>query len=82
MSRTLHYETPGADAIHLEGTITSSTITQELPVPFRVPMVKNTDGTNNMQATIALVNEMEDQIDIDIVEFPQLARVTRDGPPS
>lgn len=82
MSRTLHYDTPEVDAVYLEGTITSSTITQDLPVPFRVPMVKNADGTNNMEATIALVNEMEDQIDIDIQQFSELARVNRDGPPS
>ena len=82
MSRTLHYDTPNADARYLEGTITSSTITQDLPGPFRVPMVKNADGTNNMEATIALVHEMEDQIDIDIQNFPELARVNRDGPPS
>ena len=82
MSRTLHYETPSADAKYLQGTITSSSITQELPVPFRVPLVKNADGTNNMEATLALVHEMEDQIDIDIQQFPELARVPRDGPPS
>lgn len=82
MNRTLHYDTPDADATHIEGTITSSTITQDLPVPFRVPIVKNADGTNNMEATIALVHEMEDQIDIDIQNFPELARVNREGPPS
>lgn len=82
MSRTLHYETPSTDAKYLQGTITSSSITQELPVPFRVPMVKNADGTNNMEATLALVHEMEDRIDTDIQQFPELARVNRDGPPS
>ena len=82
MSRTLHYETPSADAKYLQGTITSSSITQELPVPFRVPLVKNADGTNNMEATLALVHEMEDRIDTDIQQFPELARVNRDGPPS
>ena len=82
MNRTLHYETPSTGARYLQGTITSSSITQELPVPFRVPLVKNADGTNNMEATLALVHEMEDQIDIDIQQFPELARVPRDGPPS
>ena len=82
MSRDIHYGTPAADAIYLEGTITSSAITQETPVTFRAPMVKNADGTNNIEATIALVHEMEDQIDIDIAENPDLARVPRDGPPA
>ena len=82
MSRTLHYGTPDANASYLEGTITSPTIIQELTVTFRVPIVKNADGTNNMEATIALVHEMEDQIDLDIAENPDLARAPRDGPPA
>lgn len=80
MSRTLHYDTPAADATHLEGTITSPSITQETPVTFRVPIVKNEDGTNNMTATVALINEAEDLIDLDIAEHPNLARVPMDPP--
>lgn len=80
MSRTLHYDTPAADATHLEGTITSPSITQETPVTFIVPIVKNEDGTNNMTATVALVNEMEDLIDLEISQDPSIARVPMDPP--
>ena len=77
--RTLIYETPAADDTHLEGTIESETITQEFPVLFRVPIVK-VNGVNDMEATIALVHEMEDLIDQDIAESPELARVPMDPP--
>jgi len=77
--RTLIYETPAADATHLEGTIESETITQEFPVLFRVPIVK-VNGVNDMEATLALVHEMEDQIDEDIANNPALARVPMDPP--
>lgn len=77
--RTLIYETPAADAIHLEGTIESEAITQEFPVPFRVPIIK-VNGVNDMEATLALVHEMEDQIDEDIANNPALARVPMDPP--
>ena len=77
--RTLIYETPSADDTHLEGTIESETITQEFPVLFRVPIVK-VNGVNDMEATIALVHEMEDLIDQDIAESPELARVPMDPP--
>lgn len=77
--RTLIYETPAADATHLEGTIESETITQEFPVTFRVPIIK-VNGVNDMEATIALVHQMEDQIDADIARNPALARVPMDPP--
>lgn len=80
MSRTLHYDTPAADATHIEGTITSPTITQESPVTFKAPIIKNEDGTNNMEATIALIHTIEDQTDRDIEERPELARVPMDPP--
>ena len=79
MSRTLHYDTPAADDTHLEGTITSPTITQELPVTFRVPIVK-VNGVNDMEATIANVHHMEDLVDQDIARDPSLARVPMDPP--
>jgi len=79
MSRTLHYDTPAADDTHLEGTITSPTITQELPVTFRVPIVK-VNGVNDMEATLANVHHMEDLIDQDIARDPSLARVPMDPP--
>jgi hypothetical protein len=80
MSRTLHYDTPDADATHIEGTITSSTITQETPVTFKAPIIKNEDGTNNLEATIALIHAIEDQTDQDIAERPELARIPMDPP--
>lgn len=80
MSRTLHYDEPAADATHLEGTISSASITQETPVTFRVPIVKNDDGTNNMTATVALINEMEDLVDLAIAQDPSIARVPMDPP--
>ena len=80
MSRILHYDTPAADATHLEGTITSASITQETPVTFRMPIIKNDDGTNNITATVALIHEAEDFIDLDIAENPHLARVPMDPP--
>ncbi len=72
--RTLIYDTPLADAIHLEGTIESESITQDTPVPFRVPIIR-VDGVIDMDATVALVHEMEDQIDLDIAEGLIIGRV-------
>ena len=80
MSRTLHYDTPDADATHIEGTITSPTITQETPVTFKSPIIKNEDGTNNLEATIALIHAIEDQTDRDIAERPELARIPMGSP--
>ena len=75
--RTLIYETPLADATHLEGTIESEAITQETPVPFRVPIVR-TNGVINMDATVALVHEMEDRIDQDIADGLVIGRIPVD----
>ena len=75
--RTLIYETPPADATHLEGTIESDAITQDSPVPFRVPMIK-VNGVNDMTATVALVHEMEDRIDADIDSGLIIGRVPVD----
>lgn len=72
--RTLIYDTPLTDAIHLEGTIESESITQDTPVPFRVPIIR-VDGVIDMDATVALVHEMEDQIDLDIAEGLIIGRV-------
>ena len=75
--RTLVYNTPAADATHLEGTIESDIITQDSPVPFRVPMIK-VNGVNDMTATAALVHEMEDRIDADIASGLIIGRVPID----
>ena len=72
--RTLIYDTPAADATHLEGTIESDAITQPDPVTFRVPIIK-VDGVNDMTATVALVHEMEDRIDEDIAAGLIVGRV-------
>ena len=72
--RTLIYDTPSVDAIYLEGTIESEAITQDTPVPFRVPIIR-VDGVIDMDATVALVHEMEDQIDLDIAEGLIVGRV-------
>jgi hypothetical protein len=72
--RTLIYDTPSVDAIHLEGIIESEAITQDTPVPFRVPIIR-VDGVIDMDATVALVHEMEDQIDLDIAEGLIVGRV-------
>jgi len=77
--RTLIYDTPAADATHLEGEVRSPAITQETPVPFRVPIIR-TNGVIDMEATVALVHEMEDRMDEDIAENPNLARVPMDPP--
>ena len=79
MSRTINYDTPAADAIYLEGTITSPSITQETPVTFRVPMIR-TDGVNDIEATVAHLNVMEDLLDREIELNPSLARVPMDPP--
>lgn len=79
MSRTINYDTPASDAIYLEGTITSPSITQETPVTFRVPMVR-TNGVNDIDATVARLNVMEDLIDREIELDPSLARVPMDPP--
>jgi hypothetical protein len=75
--RTLVYDTPGADATHLEGFVESEAITQADPVPFRVPMIK-TNGVNDMEATIALVHLMEDRIDEDIADGSVVGRIPVD----
>ena len=75
--RTLIYDTPADDATHLEGFVESDAITQEDPVPFRVPMIKR-NGVNDMNATVALVHEMEDRIDEDIADGALIARVPQD----
>ena len=75
--RTLIYDTPADDATHLEGFVESEAITQEAPVPFRVPMIK-TNGVNDMEATIALVHLMEDRIDEDIADGSVIGRVPID----
>lgn len=77
--RTLVYDTPASDAIHLEGEVRSPAITQETPVTFRVPIIR-ADGVIDMEATVALVHEMEDRMDADIAENPNLARVPMDPP--
>ena len=75
--RTLIYDTPAEDATHLEGFVESEAITQEDPVPFRVPMIK-TNGVDDMKATIALVHLMEDRIDQDIADGSVIGRVPID----
>ena len=80
MSRTINYDTPAADALFLEGTITSPSITQATPVTFRVPMVKTSEGVNDLTATLALVTEMEDRVDEDIASGLILGRVPMDYP--
>ena len=77
--RTLIYDTPAADATHLEGRIESEAITQETPVTFRVPIIK-VGGVNDMTATVALVHEMEDRIDEDIAAGLIVGRVPIDPP--
>lgn len=77
--RTLVYDTPAEDAIYLEGEVRSPSITQEMPVTFRVPIIR-TNGVIDMEATVALVHEMEDRIDEDIAENSNLARVPMDPP--
>ena len=75
--RTLIYDTPADDATHLYGEVRSSAITQETPVTWRVPIVR-TNGVIDMDATIALVHEMEDRIDEDIADGMLIARVPQD----
>lgn len=75
--RTLIYDTPAEDATHLEGFVESEAITQEAPVPFRVPMIK-TNGVNDMEATIALVHLMEDRMDEDIADGSVIGRIPID----
>jgi hypothetical protein len=77
--RTLIYDTPAEDAVFLEGEVRSPEITQETPVTFRVPIIR-TNGVINIDATVALVHEMEDRMDEDIAENPNLARVPMDPP--
>lgn len=77
--RELIYDTPSDDATHLEGEVRSPAITQETPVTFRVPIIR-TNGTIDMDATVALVHEMEDRIDEDIADGMQIARVPQDSP--
>ena len=72
--RTLIYDTPAEDAIHLEGFIESDSITQEDPVPFRVPIIRM-NGAIDMTATIALVHEMEDRMDEDIADGSVIGRI-------
>jgi len=75
--RTLVYETPTNDATHLEGTIESDEITQATPVPFRVPIIR-TNGAIDMEATVALVHQMEDRIDEDISAGSVIGRIPVD----
>lgn len=75
--RELIYDTPADDATHLHGEVRSPAITQETPVTWRVPIVR-TDGVIDMDATIALVHEMEDRIDEDIADGMLIARVPQD----
>lgn len=77
--RTLIYDTPAADATHLEGFVESDAITQETPVPFRVPLVK-ANGVNDLEATVALVHLMEDRIDEDIADGSVVGRIPIDPP--
>lgn len=77
--RTLIYDTPAADATHLEGFVESDAITQETPVPFRVPIIK-TDGVNDLDATIALVHLMEDRIDDDVAAGLIVGRIPVEAP--
>lgn len=72
--RTLIYDTPSVDATHLEGTIESDAITQSAPVPFRVPVIRS-NGVIDMDATVALVHQMEDHIDRDIAEGLIIGRI-------
>ena len=77
--RTLIYNTPAPDATHLEGFVESNAITQEAPVPFRVPMVK-TNGVNDLEATVALVHLMENRIDNDVAAGVVIGRIPVDAP--
>lgn len=75
--RELIYDTPADDAIYLVGEVRSEAITQETPVTFRVPIIR-TNGAIDMDATVALVHEMEDRIDEDIADGMLIARVPQD----
>ena len=75
--RELIYDTPADDATHLEGEVRSPAITQETSVTWRVPIIR-TNGVIDMDATIALVHEMEDRIDEDIADGMLIARVPQD----
>jgi len=77
--RTLIYDTPAPDATHLEGFVESDAITQETPVPFRVPMIK-ANGVNDLEATVALVHLMEDRMDEDIADGSVIGRVPITAP--
>lgn len=77
--RTLIYDTPASDATHLEGFVESDAITQETPVPFRVPMIK-TNGVNDLEATVALVHLMEDRMDEDVADGSVVGRIPIDPP--
>ena len=77
--RTLIYDDPAPQATHLEGFLESDAITQEAPVPFRVPIIK-TNGVNDMEATIALVHLMEDRIDEDIAAGSVVGRIPIEHP--
>lgn len=76
--RTLIYDDPAPDATHLEGFVESDAITQETPVPFRVPMIK-TNGVNDLEATVALVHLMEDRIDEDVADGSVVGRIPIDN---
>lgn len=77
--RRLIYETPTADATHIEGTIESDLITQTEPVPFRAPIIK-VNGVNDLEATIAMIHAIEDQTDRDIAEGIVIGRIPIDPP--
>jgi hypothetical protein len=72
--RTLVYDTPSADAVFLEGEVQFDGVTPELPFTFRVPCVR-AQGAIDMEATVALVNEIADRMEEDMVDNPDIARV-------
>jgi len=77
--RTRIDDAPAPDATHLEGFVESDAITQETPVPFRVPMIK-ANGVNDLEATVALVHLMEDRMDEDIADGSVIGRVPITSP--
>ena len=72
--KTLVYDTPAAGAIFLEGEVQFTDITPELPFTFRVPCVR-AEGAIDMEATVALANELADRLEEDMIDNPKLAQV-------
>jgi len=72
--KTLVYDTPAADAIFLEGEVQFTDITPELPFTFRVPCVR-AEGAIDMEATVALANELANRLEEDMIDNPKLAQV-------